>query len=140
MAAAEGEIEVRGRKLVGSAQVRLGSVLLQHGSILLGEPSVELEALLATEGEGSEAMSGPGGAIAPGGEDPLRSAPVGGPITLTEALGRPVGFPEVAQAVEAAVAGTLGGSWRRDEPSDVDRGVATGLLSQFGAESWTWRR
>lgn len=32
---AEGEIVVNGRKLVGSAQVRMGHTLLQHGSILV---------------------------------------------------------------------------------------------------------
>jgi lipoate-protein ligase A len=31
----EGEIVVKGRKLVGSAQVRRGDAFLQHGSILL---------------------------------------------------------------------------------------------------------
>jgi lipoate-protein ligase A len=35
---AGGEILVRGRKLVGSAQVRRGEAFLQHGSILLDGP------------------------------------------------------------------------------------------------------
>ena len=34
-AAADGEVVVGGRKLVGSAQARLGGALLQHGSILI---------------------------------------------------------------------------------------------------------
>ena len=33
--AAEGEVVVRGRKLVGSAQARIGGAILQHGSMLL---------------------------------------------------------------------------------------------------------
>ena len=38
---AGGEILVRGRKLVGSAQVRRGEAFLQHGSILLDGPETE---------------------------------------------------------------------------------------------------
>ncbi|MGC8594223.1 MAG: lipoate--protein ligase family protein [Candidatus Kryptoniota bacterium] len=34
---AKSEIEYRGRKLVGSAQRRFGNIVLQHGSILVGE-------------------------------------------------------------------------------------------------------
>ena len=46
-----GEILVRGRKLVGSAQVRRGAALLQHGSILLGgtQPGDGLETTLTAE-------------------------------------------------------------------------------------------
>ena len=44
---AEGEIVVHGRKLVGSAQRRFGSAVLQHGSILLGPAHLGLASLLA---------------------------------------------------------------------------------------------
>lgn len=46
-----GEILVRGCKLVGSAQVRRGAALLQHGSILLGgrQPGDGLETTLSAE-------------------------------------------------------------------------------------------
>lgn len=37
MASAKFEIEFRGRKLVGSAQRRFGNIVLQHGSILVGD-------------------------------------------------------------------------------------------------------
>jgi lipoyl(octanoyl) transferase len=61
-----GEILVRGRKLVGSAQVRRRDAFLQHGSILL---------------------------------DAAPSPWFGGATTLAEALGRPVTFGEVTDAV-----------------------------------------
>ena len=35
MEAADGEVVVGGRKLVGSAQARIGGSILQHGSLLL---------------------------------------------------------------------------------------------------------
>ena len=46
-----GEILVNGRKLVGSAQVRRGDALLQHGSILLDgkQPEPGLETTLSAE-------------------------------------------------------------------------------------------
>src|SRR5258708_36414722 len=42
------EIELHGRKLVGSAQRRYGSTFLQHGSILLGVDAARLAALFPT--------------------------------------------------------------------------------------------
>src|SRR5437899_813822 len=40
-----GEVMVHGRKIVGSAQVRLGSAFLQHGSILMGGSQHNLSAV-----------------------------------------------------------------------------------------------
>jgi lipoate-protein ligase A len=68
-----GEILARGKKLVGSAQVRRRDAFLQHGSILL-------------DGSQRDVPGGGGG----GG---------GGEITLRTVLGRPVTFDEVAAAV-----------------------------------------
>ena len=42
------EIEVGGRKLVGSAQRRLGTSFLQHGAVLLGADAARLRALFPT--------------------------------------------------------------------------------------------
>jgi lipoate-protein ligase A len=73
------EIEVGGRKLVGSAQRRQGTAFLQHGSILLDVDAPRLRALF------------------PGPADPL--APL---TTLAAALGRRPGFDEVAAALRRA--------------------------------------
>jgi lipoyl(octanoyl) transferase len=121
-APAEGEVEVGGRKLVGSAQVRIGDRLLQHGSLLLGGPSVDLEALEA-----------------PG----ARSLPVAGGTgftTLEGVSGGPAAFERVAAAVEAGMAGVLGGRWSRDELRPGEREVAWELLPQYQSSRWTWRR
>jgi lipoate-protein ligase A len=76
-AAVGGEILAGGRKLVGSAQVRRGPALLQHGSILLaGSQDVVAEV--------------------------SRVAATGGGTTLAAVLGRPVPFAEVAGAVVSA--------------------------------------
>ncbi|MBI1806459.1 MAG: lipoate--protein ligase family protein [Ignavibacteria bacterium] len=44
---AKSEIQFKGRKLVGSAQRRFGSVILQHGSLLLGPQHRKLSDFLA---------------------------------------------------------------------------------------------
>ena len=72
-----GEVLVDGKKVVGSAQVRRGSAFLQHGSILLA-----------------------------GSQDPVNAvsrqpSAANGSTTLSAALGRPVGFEEVAEAIAA---------------------------------------
>ena len=72
---AGGEVVVGGRKLVGSAQVRQRTALLQHGSILL---------------EGSQEIIG---AIS------REPSAIRGGTTLAAVLGRPVSFDEVAEAV-----------------------------------------
>jgi lipoyl(octanoyl) transferase len=79
---AGGEVLCAGRKVVGSAQLRRGRALLQHGSILLaGTQALVYE--LAGEQPGAE-------------------------TNLTTALGRAVTFDEVAHAVSVAFGCDLG--------------------------------
>jgi len=73
-----GEVLVAGRKLVGSAQVRKRSAFLQHGSILLDGS----QAIVAAVSRMPQAASAE--------------------TTLARALGRPVTFEEVADAIVAA--------------------------------------
>jgi lipoate-protein ligase A len=73
-----GEVLVHGRKLIGSAQVRHGAALLQHGSILLDGSQETVREVSREQGEGR------------------------GETTLCEVLGRTVTFEEVAAAVVAA--------------------------------------
>jgi lipoate-protein ligase A len=75
--AAGGEVTVSGRKLVGSAQVRQGGALLQHGSILL-DGSQDVVAAVSRQ-------------LCPGGAH----------TTLAAELGRPVTFTEVADSITA---------------------------------------
>lgn len=122
--AAEGEIEVDGRKLVGSAQARIGGSLLQHGSILLAPPSLGLESFMA-------------GGMGRGPDPGERETPPG--ISLLEAIHEPLAFDRLAAAVEAAMAGALGGRWERDGMTGVERGLAADLLPHYESPSWTWR-
>lgn len=78
------EIEYGGKKLVGSAQRRIGSAVLQHGSILIGEAHLALADFLAVEGDVREQ---------------LRHDMRAHTITLQEILGRPVHRDEVRDAI-----------------------------------------
>lgn len=73
------EIEVGGRKLVGSAQRRQGGCFVQHGAVLLGVDEPRLRALF-----------------------PTTANPLGTMTTLEAALGRRPSFDEVAAALGAA--------------------------------------
>jgi lipoate-protein ligase A len=70
------EIEVEGKKLVGSAQRRQGGGFLQHGSVLLAADAARLRLLFPEEGDPLEGMT-----------------------TLEEALGRRPAFDEVVEAL-----------------------------------------
>jgi lipoate-protein ligase A len=111
---AGGEVLVGGRKVVGSAQVRQGKVLLQHGSLLLG---------------GSQRTVG---LVSAG------PAPPEGETSLSTALGREVSFEEAASAVAAAAGTPEPLDFERDVPAILDAAAAHEL--QFGSEEWTWRR
>ena len=75
-----GEILARGRKLVGSAQVRRSNAFLQHGSILLAGSQDIVRAVSR------------------------RPAAPGGEITLSEVLERPVRFEEIADVIASVAA------------------------------------
>jgi len=70
-----GEVTVHGRKVVGSAQVRLGSAFLQHGSILLGGTQEAINAVS------------------------LQLSAVSSATSLSQVLGRTVTFEEVVDAI-----------------------------------------
>jgi lipoyl(octanoyl) transferase len=116
-----GEVLVNGRKVIGSAQLRRGSSLLQHGSILL-EDSQKFVVSLQRTGAAAEESEG-------------RVGPAPPP------LGRRVDSTELAQAVGAA-AGTRWSSipWTQiDHPGRV-LDAATKYFPQFQSPEWTWTR
>jgi len=112
-----GELVAGGRKLVGSAQVREGEALLQHGSILL-EDDQHLLTELAVHREPSPP-----------------------PATLRALTGRLVTVPEFADALTAAVARHNGHPPRMlelDGPLLED--VRSLVGCRYALADWTWRR
>jgi len=107
---AGGEVTVRGRKLVGSAQVRERGAFLQHGSILLRD--------------GQDVV-----AQVTRGVVPATHA-----TSLGEVLGRDVTFAEVTDAIVAAARRAWPGTWTAAAPPEFPP------EPRFADPDWTWRR
>jgi lipoate-protein ligase A len=116
---ARDEIEIGGKKIVGSAQKRTGGVFLQHGSI----PLEKDESLLA-------AVSRPGGS-----EEGL------GMTSLSEALGRPVDFDAAVGPLVQGFADFFGISFEPYALTPSDREAVRAIeLSKYASDGWTLRR
>jgi lipoate-protein ligase A len=116
-APAPGELVVGGRKVVGSAQVRIGEAILQHGSILMGG-SQEILADLGDEAQGSDLP----------------------PVTLSEILGGAPDAEDLMAAVRSGLEAHLGGEWKESDFTDQELAEAESLLPRYRSEAWTWRR
>jgi len=118
---ARDEIEIGGKKIIGSAQKRTGTAFLQHGSI----PLEKDDGLLA-------AVASPSAAVSP--------APGAGMTSLAEALGRPVDF---GWAVERFCRGFAESFDVALEPLALgpeDRATIAELRdSRYGTDAWTFR-
>jgi lipoyl(octanoyl) transferase len=110
-----GEITVRGRKLVGSAQLREGAGLLQHGSLLLAGRQ-------STVGEFTRGGAPPDLAI------PLADATADAPDPGA-----------VATAIADAAAARWGGTWERTSADAALLAEASAHEMRFRSPDWTWR-
>lgn len=116
------ELEVGGRKVVGSAQRRQGGGFLQHGSVMLGADVVRLRSVFPSA-------------------DPLPDCdPLAAMTTLEAALGRRPSFRETADQ--------LAGGFRKSHGLDLWPGellahelslVDTLARDKYSADEWTRR-
>jgi len=109
------EVEVDGKKLVGSAQRRQGGAFLQHGSILLGADVGRVRLLFPGEGD-----------------------PLAGMTTLEAVLGRRPAFQEVGEALtegfrEAHGLALAPGHFTPEEVALMERLVR----EKYATEIWT---
>lgn len=111
-----GELELHGRKLVGSAQRRDDQALLQHGSILLADDQWRIAELRGLPPDGSRAAS------------------------LNEALGREVAYVELAAALERALRDAAGASAVESLDAAALRAAVDHLRPHYRDPQWTWRR
>jgi len=108
------EIELGGRKLVGSAQRRYGRTFVQHGSILLGVDAERVAAIFPTSGE------------------PLATL-----TTLEQALGHRPKFDDVAAALAAAFEREHGLDARPDGlGADEAAAVERLVRDKYATEAW----
>jgi lipoate-protein ligase A len=110
-----GEITVQGRKLVGSAQLREGAGLLQHGSLLLAGRQTTVREV--TRG----------------------GAPVDLAVPLADVTGGTPDPNAVAEAVAGAAAERWGGAWERTSPEPALLVEASSHEARFRSTDWTWR-
>ncbi len=114
---ARDEIEITGKKIVGSAQKRTGPAFLQHGSI----PFEKDESLLA-------AVAGDAGREG------------SGMTSLAEALGRPVDFGWAVERFERGFAEFFGAGLEAFALAPEDLASVSALEeSRYAAASWTFR-
>ena len=111
---AEGEIVIGDRKVVGSAQARIGGALLQHGSILIGGDQTLAE---------SDA-----------------DVSAGAPATLASALGVRPARDDVRGALATAFRAALGLELIPEALDEDERERAALELARFLDPAWTWRR
>ncbi|HZD06078.1 MAG TPA: lipoate--protein ligase family protein [Longimicrobiales bacterium] len=128
---AEGEVVTGGRKLVGSAQARVGRVLLQHGSILLENRQDLVAVLLGVAGgrRSAAARTWEGGLAS--------SIPGAEPAGLGGLLDPAPSHETVAAAVAAGFREAVGGSWSRARTAGT---LPLDLLERYRSAEWTWRR
>lgn len=113
---APGEVVLGGRKLVGSAQVRMGGAILQHGSVILDGDQSPLNRVGGRAG------------------DPTP------PATLAGALG-PAAWGTVAEALARGLELALGGVWEQAGYSPPEVNEADRLENDpYRTDAWTWRR
>lgn len=115
---AEGEIVLGGRKLVGSAQWRDGTALLQHGSILIDDDQPSIAGLMTVA---------PSTLVPPPATLRGVAASVPSPVDFARALGAAV---ERCERV---------GCHLVDEDAALRR-RARDLSSRYADPDWTWRR
>jgi len=111
---AGGEIMVRGRKVVGSAQLRQSGALLQHGSILLGDDQTMVGAV--TRGPVPADLASP----------------------LRTILRSNLETEEVIDAVSRAAARWWKGTWMNVDSADEIVRASTQHAPRFRSPEWTW--
>ncbi len=115
---ARDEIEIQGRKIVGSAQKRLGGRFLQHGSIPL-ESDEEILKKISLLGEPNAEMK---------------------MISLSEALGRTVEFEWAVERLVEGMAEFFGVALRSQPLSSEESSAAVELQKKkYENEAWTRR-
>jgi lipoate-protein ligase A len=112
---AEGEVTALGRKLIGSAQVRVGDAVLQHGSIILDGDQELLRRLRDDE------------------------EPVPPPATLKSLLGAVPEIEVLSRSIQEGLAETLGGSWMEGGYRSDEKMAAEELEAHYEDSGWTWR-
>jgi len=123
---AQYEVTHDNRKLIGSAQQRIGHMLLQHGSLLLGSEHKQIIGLLP---KGKERL-----------HDRFARELDRQTVSLSEALKRPVPFETGAMALYEGLVEAFDIEWLKTELSSEERAEAERLVvGKYGDDDWNYR-
>jgi len=112
------EIEIGGRKIVGSAQRRQAAGFLQHGSVMLGADAERVRTLFPGEGD-----------------------PLAGMTTIEQAIGRRPGFDETAAALAEGFRAAHGLELRPGGLAAREQAWLERLVREkYGTAEWNERR
>ena len=139
-AAAPGEILANGRKLVGSAQRREASVILQHGSLLLDGSQALLADVLGAGRPGWEGTRVMAGAAPAGPRSGASVAAAAAEITVASLLGRVPAWSDLVAALRTGFETILGVRLTPAGLSGAESTRAGELEIWFRSNDWTWRR
>ncbi|MCL4459856.1 MAG: lipoate--protein ligase family protein [Chloroflexi bacterium] len=121
------EVKVAGRKIVGSAQMRRGNVLLQHGAIPLDIDVRRMSAVLRMPSDGDRSRF----------EQEFRQRV----ISVREAAGRAVSFATVAKALKEGFEQAFGITLVSGELTEDEGELAEELRhNKYGTRDWNFRR
>lgn len=121
------EITAGGRKLIGSAQVRKGGAILQHGSLLLRFDADALAAVLRPPAPATRAE--------------LARMLAGRAVGLEEILGRAVPWPQLSAAMAEGFAGVLTGGLTPGRLTDEEQAAAAELAAtKYSQDAWNLLR
>ncbi|MDH7512242.1 MAG: lipoate--protein ligase family protein [Clostridiales bacterium] len=114
---ARDEVEIDGKKIIGSAQKRVGQKFLQHGSILLENEEELLRQVLAPrERIGRLRM-----------------------VSLSEALGRPVSFDWAVERLKRGIANYFGITFMPKTFAPEEMGIIEDIeRTKYGTAEWTF--
>jgi lipoate-protein ligase A len=119
------EITVQGKKLVGSAQRRLGDMLLQHGSFLLGPEHRKIVDLFPDTQQNLKQRF----------KKQLQEKT----ISLSE-TGSDLEFPEIAEAISRGFTDTLGLTLETGSLSSYEKQLTEHLVdTKYGTKDWNFR-
>jgi lipoate-protein ligase A len=120
------EIVAYGRKILGSAQARRGTSVLQHGSLPLTGDLTRVVDCLAFDDEAER--------------EALRASLQGHAATVEELLGRAVGYDEAVEALAAGMAEALDIELDPADLTDEERDWTRELVAdKYRHSSWTMR-
>jgi lipoate-protein ligase A len=123
--AARHEVVIGGRKLIGSAQRRMGDMLLQHGSLILGPEHRRIVDLLRLTSDEMKAQ--------------FRRELDEGTTSLEEALGRPAAFDDLAECLRRGFEETLRVPFVEQPLTGRERERIEILVREkYGTEAWNF--